>query len=328
MDDRRVWLDRLRSPAVGLVVCLMATVALYAPHVLSAGFVYEDLNDINTTYRPWQGVAVELHDAVVRPARALTRAVDRSIGLHPMRQHAASLGWHLIAGLLFWRVVQGLLGPWQAVFAVGLFWLAPWQTEAVAYAAARADVLMTVAVLAGLWAVRTDQIALAWGAAVAAILAKETGVVAWLLLPAFAWWLGRAWSMRWKMAWTLTMIGGFLAALATREPDTAQLLPVVAVHGLTQLAGLLLTPPWALTIDPAPASIWALAGCVVIALAIWRASSGLALAVVGGLVLAWLPRILVPLQEPPHFHHLYLPATLLSLGLARLFQKGPLTNGD
>jgi hypothetical protein len=290
------------------------TACLYAPHVRSAAFVYEDLNDLNTTYRAWQGWRIELHDAAVRPARALTRLVDRSVGFSPVRQHAASLALHLAAGALVYALGLTVIAPRGAVLAAALFLLAPWQVEAVAYAAARADVLMTLAVLWGALAIERGRFGWAWLAAVAAVAAKESGVAAWLLLPAWAWWIDEPWPLGWLLVWCLTALGGVLVGLAAHV-GTLTAPPVLT--GLRDLAGLLLTPPWRLSIDPETTS-WGplvlLSSLVGIGLA--RAPRWTAL-VVGGVLLAWLPRLLVPLSEAPHFHHLMLPTVFLSLGVAK-----------
>lgn len=313
----------VHGPAVGLVVLMLAMTALYVPHVQSAGFVYEDRNNIQNTYAPWAGVPDEVASIVLKPARALTSAVQRVIGFDEVRQHRASLVLHLLTGLVLWRVALALLSPWAAVVAAGMFWLAPWQVEAVAYAAARADVLLTLAVLLGAWAVLAGRLWLAFAAAVAAVLAKESGVAAWMLLPAFAWWLGDRWPWRWARTWTATGLVGALVALRTLDTHAATWRTVP--RGLRDLTALLLTPPWALSIDPPTASLWPLT-LVTLAVA-WGlvAAPRWTVLVAGGVLLAWLPRLVVPLAEGPHVHHLYLSLAVLSLGAGKLLS--PLIEG-
>jgi hypothetical protein len=295
------------------------TTAVYLLHVRTAGFVYEDLNDLNTTYRPWQGLLTELHDAAVRPSRALTRAVERTVGFDAVRQHAASLVLHLVAGMLVYALAVGLLAPWGATFAAAVFLLAPWQVEAVAYASARADILVTLAVLGGLVSVRAERLPLAWLCAGAAVLAKEAGIVAWILLPAWALWLGAEWPLAWIAGWTLTAAGGALVALTTRDGALAWPHPWLR---LRELAALLLTPPWRLSIDPDLTATWPVWSCLLVTVLGQRVAPRWTLLVVGGVLLAWLPRLVLPLREGPHFHHLYLPAVALSLGAAALVTKG------
>jgi hypothetical protein len=301
---------------MGLVVCLAVTAAIYTPHVVTASFVYEDNNDINTTYRPWQSVVTELHDAAVRPARALTRTVQRLVGFDAVRQHLGSLVLHLAAGVLVYLVALSVLAPWPSVLAAGLFLLAPWQTAAVAYAAARSDILMTLAVLVGLWAVTRGRLALATLAAVAAVAAKEYGIVAWLLLPAWAIWRRSPWPISAVFGWALAGCGGVALAFGARDPGAPIFLPSLWTN-LRAFVGLFAWP----TVDPMPAgalAVWTVLAAV--GVAAWRLPRWTTL-VVGGVALAWLPRLLVPLAEGPHTQHLYLPMVALSLGAARLLTK-------
>ena len=307
----------MRRPAVGLVVCLAVTASLYAPHVRGAAFVYEDLNDINTTYRPWQGLAVEAHDLVVKPARALTSAVDRLVGFDPQRQHLVSLGLHLFAGVLVYLVALAVLPEPSALIAAAVFLLAPWQVEAVAYAAARSDVLVTLAVLLGVLAIETDRFWLAGLCAVAAVLAKESGIVAWLLLPAWAMWRGQTWPLGWILGWALVAWAGATVALTTRDLGAHLTWPPV-VDGLQALGGLLLTPPWGFSVDPARAALWPILAVGGVAVVAWWRSPHWTALVVGGVLLAWAPRLLVATAETPKYHHLYLPLAILSLGVGRL----------
>lgn len=326
MDTRHLLDYRsLHAATLGLVVCLVVTALVYAPHVRTAGFVYEDLNDINTTYRPWQGWRVELHDAAVRPARMLTRAVDRAVGFDPVRQHATSLALHLLCGTLLFAVALAILPPLGALLAAAVFLLAPWQTEAVAYAAARADVLLTLAVLLGMLAVAHDAWALAWCAAVAAVLAKESGIAAWLLLPAWALWLRRSWPMGAIIAWGGAAWVGSILALSTRDHGPFMAPPVLA--GLRALCGLLWTTTGALTIDPPTAGWWPVAVLAGFAAAGAWASPRWTTLVVGGVLLAWWPRLLLATAEPPHFHHLYLLFVALSLGVGAAFTQGDRSYG-
>lgn len=297
------------------MVSILVTATVYLPHVRGAAFVYEDLNDINTTYRPWQGWLIEAHDAAVRPARSLARAVDRIVGFDPVRQHAASLALHLLAGTLVFAVGLTVLSPLGAwIAATGWLW-APWNLETVAYAAARPDLLLTLAALVGVLAVERGRLWWAALAAVAAVLAKESGIVVWLLLPAWALWRALCWPRAWRWGWALAGVAGLVVAAGTRAGAFGW--PPI-LTGLLALSNLILTPPMYVTVDPDLTAAWPLP---VLAALVWAsvwASRRWAALVWGGVLIAWLPRLLVPLAEGPHYHHLTLPLVALSLGAAKL----------
>lgn len=297
------------------MVSLLVTTAVYVPHVHHAAFVYEDLNDVNTTYRPWEGWREEAHAVAVRPARSLARAVDRIVGFDPVRQHAVSLALALVAGVLVYVVGLTVLSPLGAwIAATGWLW-APWNLETVAYVSARPDLLLTLAVLLGVLAVERGRLWLAALAAVAAVAAKESGIVVWLLLPAWALWRSLCWPRMWRWGWALAGVVGLVVAAGTRSAAFGW--PPVWT-GLLALSNLLLTPPMGFTVDPDLTAFWPLP---VLAVCIWvsvEASSRWAALVWGGVLLAWLPRLLVPLAEGPHYHHLALLLVALSLGAAKL----------
>ncbi len=299
---------------------MLTTLAVYAPHVREAGFVYEDGTDVDTQYRAWQGWATELHDAAVRPARAVARAVQRVVGFDPVAQHATSLALHLVCGLLVWAVASAWGSPWGATLAAGVFWLHPASVDAVAYASARPDVLMTLAVLLGLLAVQADRVGLAWLCAAVAVLCKESGVVAFGLLPLTAWVFGSRWSPRASMAWALSCAVPLVAAVLTLD---ARMDGLPALSRAWATLGWLLTRivwPVGLTIDPAvtwaPALV--LLALAALSVAIWaQGRSWLAFGWTWALV-ALAPRFVLPLHEGPHVAHLYLPMVGVSLAAGAL----------
>jgi len=124
----------LIATLIGL--CLVTlTVWVYAPGQHNS-YVYED------------SVVRESSGSAYRPVAAWTYALDRRLGDTPAIAHAQSLAWHLLNGLLVWLLASRLLRPAGALLVVAAFLLHPLMTEAVAYAAARADLLATTGMLA------------------------------------------------------------------------------------------------------------------------------------------------------------------------------------
>lgn len=290
-----------------------ATVAVYAPHVREAGLVYEDANDLDTQYLPWQGWRAELHSAAVKPARVLSSAVTRLVGFDAPRQHAASLALHLLCAVLLWQVALTWLGPIGAFVTAGVWLLHPVQVDAVAYLSARPDVLVALCVLLGLLAVQADLVGLAWLCAAAAVLCKESGVVAFLLLPLAAWWTGMQWPPRTLMAWGLSVTLPVGIGLLTLD---ARMAALSALQQAWATLGWLLSRliwPVALTIDPAPTLVWMEIVPFAVAVALLRRRpSWLGFGVAWALV-ALLPRFVLPLHEGPHVAHLYIPMIGMSL---------------
>lgn len=291
---------------------MSATVAVYAPHVRAAAFVYEDNNDIDTTYRAWQGWRMELHDAAVMPARVLTRVTLRTVGFSAPRQHATNLALHLLAGLLLFAVAAPAVGAWPAVAAAGLWWLLPIQTEAVAYVSARGDLLLAVTLLLGLLAVEADAVGWALVAACAAVGAKETGIAAFALLPLWAWFRGRDWHPVWRAGWLVAVLLPLGVALGARDLDAMRL--TLTLEPLRQAAALLV--PHALTVDPGPSAAWPLVAVLGALVGLAWPAPRWAWLLAGWTLAVLLPRCLVPLREGLHEHHLYTIMIPVVVGLA------------
>lgn len=309
-----VRLDGLWTPRRAALLLIVVAGLLYA-QTLSYPFVYEDLRDPDTLFRPWSWPGWH---------RLLTILSERvSIGLsgmEPWGWHLVSVGLHLVNGALIWSLVAG----WAGVFAVGLYLLHPLNVEAVAYVSARSDLLLTTCVLLAL--VAADRrfwvgVVVAGGLAV---LAKESGVVA---LP-----LVLAWSVfrqRVLPAWlylvplpAVTLVAWMFRSSWTLDPLYSAAEFVKASWLLTRIvlpAQLSIDHDWAwITPELGLMSIGAvLIGITTMVFA--RAQRTAFVASWIGLALA--PRLVMPLVEGLHEHHFILPMAGLALGIGACLQK-------
>lgn len=306
------------TPRRTALLLLIVTALLYAP-TLTYGFVYEDANDLQTFVQP---IGERLGVWAWQPARSLTQitfAVTYQVfGLWPGAYHAGNLALHLLNGGLLYGLASSLLQPWAAVVAVGVFLLHPVQVESVAYVSSRPDLVATTALLFGLWAVVAGR----WWAVllcgVLAVLAKETAVVGLPLFALVAWWRGVRVSRLVVIAAALVSvpIGTFLLL---RYPVSLDL--ELALSQLTAWTWLLsrIVLPVGLSIDPdwnwithlpmsLTAGVWA-----ALLVAAWQWRHSLLPVVVGGCFLIVAPRLVVPLVEGLHAHHLMFAMPLVAL---------------
>jgi len=211
----------MRWAVAGLIVLAVLTVAAYGP-TRAASFVYEDAVYLGGTdgrtlhnatqwllYQPW------------KPSRKLTEWTWTLTGPDPVRAHGLSLLIHLANGLLLFWVVRRFAGVGWSLCATGLLWLHPLAVEAVAYAAGRGDLLVTLGCLLALAGVlRVRRPWMAWPVMLAGLFVawtgKESGVVV-LPLGAAALWL------RWGRAGRLLLACGAAcgAVLAVRVVPVA-----------------------------------------------------------------------------------------------------------
>lgn len=288
----------------------MATMAVYA-HSLSGQFVYEDTR-----------IAPQL---TLTPSRLLTRAVSvvRSavIGDSSSAQRSVSLGLHLLNGALLLLLARSVVPAGAAVAAMGLFLLLPLNTEAVGYAANQSELLMALCALSAVLLADKRRPVLAWLACACAVLAKEPGICAFLLVP--LWMGGRGRWDRWQL-------GLWLASVAM---PALSIWPMVASHGygvppLYDLGRNLTAYGWLLTkfalpvgLTPMPDWYWlsplSVSACVVLLAGLMeRAGRHPQARFVALLVLASLaPRLLWWLPGGPREHHLYLAAMVLSVAV-------------
>lgn len=166
-------MDPAQRPGRVLVALLLVTAAIYAPS-MSAPFLYEDDNWLRGIAMGWS-----------LPSRALTQHTYawtvQAVGIVPLWFHAGNLALHLLNGLLVYGVALSLGAPLAGLCAAGLFWLHPLSTSAVAYVAARPDLLMTTGTLLAVWGCLQFG-AWRWGVVVLGLLiagtSKEMGLVA------------------------------------------------------------------------------------------------------------------------------------------------------
>lgn len=356
-------MDRInRFEVAALIgVCALAT-ALYLPF-LSHPFQYDDEHTIVANpglSRPdaWSAALAgtirssgEVSGGHYRPLTYLTYWITlRAAGPSPVAFHAVNLALHLAAIYLLLLLVRALTGDRHtALLAAGLFAIHPATSEAVLYASARATLLSSLGLLVALACyvkARQSQFSgqpsagwwTGWAVAgVAAVLAKETGVVLPLLCLAadallirtrdapIPW---RGWNRWWPHLAGFSVLAAFVVWLglprvamsAFSAPDhVTEYLGVIAGQiGAIALAISLFVIPWPLTVDhPLPAwpGPWAAASAVFVGA--WCVASIFALASRNtrlsraGFFALWvvivaLPTTFWPLNVPFQEHRAYL----------------------
>ena len=162
-------MDRLHTRA--LIGLLLLTTWLYSS-VVSAPFVFEDAK------------ALQQIPGWSLPGRGLTQWTWMAIGYDSPTAHAVNIGLHLVNGTLVAVLGSALAGPTAGVVAAGVLLLHPLSSEAVSYVTGRADLLVTLFVLLGVWlTVRWSQDGGAWRLAcvgaslVLAAMSKEIGLI-------------------------------------------------------------------------------------------------------------------------------------------------------
>ncbi len=242
-----------------LVLILLTTAAAYAG-VVGAGFVWDDqwLLVTNSHFQKaslgdllrgnlWAGTGFEGGVRYFRPLLQLTFYIDREVfGMVPAGWHLHSLAWHLVSTALLYHLLRRLLtespvAPTSAapgeqpvlsfwkdptllpvVAGTTLFALHPIQSEAVAWIAARNDLLATAFVLASLHCLLPGRRASGAGRVVAgtlfylcALWAKESAALLPLLVLLLEWARGLRCSRR-TVARYLAMLAGFAVAISVR----------------------------------------------------------------------------------------------------------------
>jgi len=297
-----------------LFILALVTMALYAPTV-GYGYVYEDHNDLEAFSRPWPMQSADpIADALRHPTRLLRDVSFALSGTDPRGAHLGNVVVHIVNGLLVYAIAASWLSPSGAVLAAGAFWLHPVQVEAVAYISSRADLVATLFLLLTVLSARRVWLSLL--CAVLCVLAKETFVMV-LLIPLVVGSWDRAnrvlWALWALVAMPVVLFGVFAFGLS---PDLHRGLSV-----LTQLSSLLTLwlVPIGLTVD----HDWQMVAPLTMALVcgVWLVLMRLAVVqgfprwsqALGVIVLFVLPRMVVPMSEGLHEHHLYAPAIALSL---------------
>lgn len=315
----------MRRPYSAAVLLIVIVLVLYAP-TLSYGFVYEDLNDPTRFIVPptWEAMADRWwHRGLTTWTFGLSGLISP---MEPFGYHLVSVLLHALnTVLLFWLGVT-VWPLWSAFVCALLFAVHPIQVEAVAYISARHDLTMTTCVLLALLAAEHERWFLMIVACVGAVLAKESGIVAGPL--ALMWALGRKPLPLWLFkvssvgilagaVWLFWWHGLSRFDLTYTATETAKLWHLVS----------LVIVPFGLSIDhdysqwPALWPWIALVGTVGLGCAALVSTRRWSFAVLFTLV-ALAPRLLTPLVEGIHEHHLYLPMVGLTLALVGTFTKG------
>lgn len=310
------------TPHRTTLLLLIATAALYAP-TLGYGFVYEDAANDAQIFRPF-----EVRDVLVKPARSLTALsyeMNASLfgPMNPVGYHLGNVALHLVNGALVYALALVILAPWPSVMAAAVFLLHPLQVESVAYVSSRSELVSTACVLLALLAASQGWALAALLAVALAVAGKESAIVAGLLVPLWAAWT-RSRTPIWAVGlWSIALVVG-AAYFIAQYPLTFD--PVYAGSQLASLGWLLsrVVIPVGLSIDPDlrwSAEVARFALCMGVALgvtALWSRSIWTFAAV--WCVIAILPRLVVPLHEGLHFHHLYLPLVGVALACGSLVQ--------
>ncbi len=203
--------DRLKTWLPALLVLLL--VASYGP-LLLAGYVWDDAPLIvqNTLTGDWANVprffatdlwesagGVEQASGYYRPLVLVSFALDRSLfGDWAGGAHLHSLLWHLLGVGVLGAFLKRLFGTWPALVGAGLFALHPLQSEAIAWVAARNDLMVCALSLGSLLLLMDPKAGparvIGGGAlAVCALLSKESAVLLPVLLVALDWARWRRW---------------------------------------------------------------------------------------------------------------------------------------
>lgn len=296
----------------------MLTAVLYAP-TLTYGWVYEDTQDQQTLVQP---IRERLSVWAWKPARSLTQITFawtyQIFGLWPGAYHAGNLLLHLLNGGLLYGLAATVLQPWAAVLALGVFMLHPVQVESVAYVANRPDLLATTALLLGMHAVKAQRWSAVLLCGVLAFLAKETAIVALPLMALLASWLGMRVSRAVVRAGVLLSVplGTFMLLSYPLTFDLS--LALSQLTAWTRLLALVVWPSgftidhdwnWITTIPMSlTAGLWACAGLIA-----WSYRSSWSALAIGSCLIVVAPRLVVPLVEGLHEHHLYLVMPVVSL---------------
>lgn len=299
-------------------------IAVYASS-LSGAYVYDDVRHPSIAFPPWTGWSSVIADMRAHPPRSLERlsiALTQRVNASAFTARSVNLGWHLLNGLLVWALASTVLGPWGALLSAAIFWLAPIQTETVAYVSARGELVALTFTLLALLSVSRGLALPAWLLAGLAMTGKEAAVTALALVPLWAWWTGQRWSMFAKVSWAATLILPVLILgpwVHAPVPD-----PAVLPSALTAMTRLLALVVWpnTLTVDHDWSFITPSMGFAVtvdwvafLGLAWWREWPLWGFALLWTLV-ALGPRLVLPLYDGYHERHLYTSMAVISMALA------------
>lgn len=326
------------KPWLLLACALLLTLVAYQ-RVRHATYVYEDENAVFsnpsvTGTEPIQWTRARVLTAVSH------RLVWQTFGPSPEAPHLVNLGLHLVNGTLVFLIAGFWLSPFAAVLAASLFLLHPIQVESVAYVASRSELLACSFALLAYWrsltAAKWREHGLVWLAVVLAVCAKESYAVIVPLMVVSDLYRGK--KLSWVglaavvvpiglMAWSVAHYE-YVFRADSRGLDYAAtqafalwkyLGQVVVPYGLTIDNDFDLVP-WAWRYTALITLIF-IAGLPILALCsvrngdtgqterLWQDWPSLRIVAFGmvWVLVALLPRFLIPLNEICNLHQLYMP---------------------
>ncbi len=204
----------MKNKWYGLLVFLIPLFVFL--HNLKAGFVWDDyvvltelkdvVNPFNINSLPW------LSGRFFRPIATVSLQIDTLLwGNNPLGFHLTSLLIHCINGLLLFILFSELLGEKTAFFGALLFSLHPVNSEVVSWISCRFDLLALFFGLLSLLSLyqyisteRKIALLATFVFGLFSMLSKETGIMLFVLLPAFYYFFKKD-SSRWGLSLTLTM---------------------------------------------------------------------------------------------------------------------------
>lgn len=343
--------------AVGAAVLLALTALAFAPG-LRAGFVFDDRRDIVANPAAQAASFLDRLPETLRPLLKASYALqDAMTGTSAPAFHLVNLALHLMAALLVLRLAEracrlaGYAGPEAdriAWIAAALWAVHPALNETVTYVSGRSAGLSGLLVLGGLVAAtaRRPRPLIAFGCAFLAPLARETALIAPLLLVAWQVTLGRgearAQALRragpvWLGALAAAMIIASLGrhrdllafSLDQRPPMDALRANLFAIPEILRLWA----QPWRASILPAQPVVhgWsdaqtlvrlaALVAMPVLALALRHRAPVLAFAVLWTLLALMPTNSLIWRVDPVALRPLYLAGVGVSLLLALVLAR-------
>ena len=310
-------------------------------------WVYEDAN--------WLTFVADPVTDWTPPSRALTSATYhwawQIAGREPALYRLGNLGLHLTNGVLVYALAASLLSPAAAAWSAGIFLLHPLNSEAVRYASARSDLLLTTFVLLAAWISLGRFSARRWLALALALLgasvSKEIGLVA-IPLAAVTVAVWRPTAVSTKMVAPLWIALGALAgatipilvpwiAMSPKGGGTFFTWPEFALLQMTAIWHLLALVPWpdGFSIDHDVVGLglkWTLVAALLTAQAVvaiawtWRRAPVVAWALLW-VAAAVLPRLVFRtnefITEPQMYTAMAGVSVLIGAGVARLWAWRP-----
>lgn len=175
-----------------LLLWCVASYALYSP-VLGIGFLSDDYV---LAHRALEGQFGVVHTQLFRPLPLIVWSLVLHAGGGPAVLHAVNILCHGVVAFLTSRVASAYVGPWLAAMAGLLMLTFPGHVEAVAWTSGVFDVTATALTLAAVLIARQPKPSGATRlslcvVALAALLCKETAIVAPFLILLDQWALGR-----------------------------------------------------------------------------------------------------------------------------------------